>query len=200
MTIPTTGAFTSKQVSSEWGLSTPWTSAQLASAAGLGAAFASDDLRGLSSFSIDFPDVARFSTVATNGSSSTPNWRNGGARTVSGSATLYISIEDGGTGVFQLDAFKNGVRQQIAIANLNGPLTYNSRTLTLANGDSVYFRVVVGGENATQFNQFTSHDRSGTVTFRLNNASGPVIDTFSFNGSYSDTYRTGGGGGPIVDV
>lgn len=68
-------------------------------------------------------------------------------------------------------------------------------------GDSVYFRVVVGGESATQFNQFTSHNRSGTVTFRLNNASGPVIDTFTFNGSFSDTYNSNpGGGGPIVDV
>lgn len=197
MAIPTSGTFSDATVRAEWtSLSLPLTSAQLATAAGLGAAYSSENLRGKSSFSVDFADIPSFGTSATNGSSSTPNWRNGAARVMPGAATLHISVSSSGTAPYDISSRRNGAGYlRHSTGSLNGPDSPVTPTMAVANGDSVVFQVAVAGELADTFNTFTHHEREGTVTIRLNNASGPIVDTFTFFGSFSDSYQSGGGGG-----
>lgn len=162
-----------------------------------------NDFWGKASYAIDFPNIARFFTNATNGGSSTANYREGAARTSPAAATLFIQFTADGTATAEVGIYRNSqALQRVGTAWLNDPnVTYNAQTIAVAAGDSLRFRVVINGEGATQNNPFTDHQRSGTVTVRLNNASGPVVDTFTYNGSYSDTYSgRPGGGGPIIEV
>ena len=52
MTIPSSGTFTSTDIKNEWGFGLPFTSAQVASAAGLSSSWSSADLRGKSARTI----------------------------------------------------------------------------------------------------------------------------------------------------
>lgn len=86
MPIPTTGSFTSEQVRSEFALTIPMTSAQIASKAGLSGIWTSDQLRGKSGVTVS---VSGFMNTVTVGSM---NRRDQGTFTVTaigGTPTAY---------------------------------------------------------------------------------------------------------------
>nr|WP_315025129.1 hypothetical protein [Brevundimonas diminuta] len=206
MALPTSGSISIDDIKAELGITGELSlnDSRVMALAGLssGSITLPNDLWGKSSYTIDFADIPRFFTSATNGNSSTANWREGAARTSPAAAILFISFTAEGTATAEVAIYRNtNAYQRIGTAWLNEPnVTYVNQTIAVTAGDTLRFRVVIAGEGATQNNPFTDHQRSGTVTIRLNNASGPVVDTFTFNGSFSDSWsgRPGGpGGGPI---
>lgn len=148
---------------------------------------------------VDWPNMFH-SYSSTNGSSSTPNYTSGPARTISGlaagqTATLTLSGSASGDAFAAVDVFKNGVYQGMKLYSPedSSSVQNNYTGVTVQNGDSIYFRCAVGGRNAYNWEGGVSKNKNLNVT--VNASLGGVVDTFSFDGSYTDWYNSGGGGG-----
>lgn len=155
---------------------------------------------------VDWPNMSVFLN-STNGSSSSPNYSNGPTRTISGLAsgqTATISLSGSADGDAQgwVEIWKNGVNQGLKFLSPENSNTVNTNyaAVSVANGDTINFRVGVNGPLATQFNTPVSVYKSLAVT--VNASPGGAIDTFNANLSHSDSYSSGGGigdpGGPII--
>lgn len=139
------------------------------------------------------------SYTSTSGMSSIPNYTTGNAKTISGlnpgqTATLTLSGSASGTAMAFVEIIKNGSGQGLKLYSPEGSTTVqnNYTGVTVQNGDSIAFRCGVGGRLAYSWEGQVSQDKTLNVT--VNASLGGVIDTFTFNGSYTDWYDSGGGG------
>lgn len=144
MTIPTTGTFTSTDIKNEWGYGLPFTSAQVASSAGLNPPWTSDNLRGKSARSISIY-IASGGTIQDFGGG--PNGRTQHDRIVFG-----VQINGGGTpSSYQWggDLAGNGSTVQF-----DGP-SYNLNGFTYQQTGYVDVTVIIGGQTYTASLSFT---------------------------------------------
>ncbi|WAC59619.1 beta strand repeat-containing protein [Brevundimonas sp. SL130] len=154
----------------------------------------------------DWPMVSAWWN-SVNGSSQSPNYSTGAARTISGlaagqTATLTLSaVVDGDTSAaLAVNIVKNGVDQGL---RLNSPaysssVSTSAATVTVQNGDQIAFKAIVNGDTATLSNPQVFQGKEMTVTVHA--VPGGAVDTFVASGSYSDRYSSGNGGGegPII--
>ena len=138
--------------------------------------------------------------TSNNGSSSTPNYRLGGAQSIAGlasgqTATISLTATADGSAMAFVEVFKNGVNQGTKLYSPEGSTSVQTYpAVTVQNGDTIAFRCGVGGRLAQSWEGTVWQDKSLNVS--VNASPGGLIDTFSFYGSYSDS-SGGGGGGPI---
>jgi len=138
---------------------------------------------------------------STNGSSSTPNWQDGNTHTIAGlgagqTATITLTGSASGSAMGFVELYKNGVNQGTKLYSPEG--TENVTTyagVTVQNGDTIRFRGGVGGRNASQWDTPVSQEVYLAVNVYA--SPGGLLDTFGVNGSYTDQWSSGGGGGPI---
>lgn len=132
---------------------------------------------------------------SNNGSSPSPNYITGAARTISGlasgqTATLSLSgtVSGDSSALLAINVVKNGVDQGQKLYSpahsTNVDASY--APITVQNGDQIAFKVIVNGDLAGQFNPSVFQGKEMDVTVHA--APGGIIDTFSASGSYSDTY------------
>ncbi|WP_425985845.1 hypothetical protein [Brevundimonas sp. TWP1-2-1b1] len=141
----------------------------------------------------------------TNGGSSSPNWNQNGAQTIAGlapgqTATLSLSgYSDGGDALMGAGFIKNGVYQGDAVVSNHYSGSVDSsyaNSVTVQNGDTIAIRASVVGFAADQWTTYTS--ASKTLYLTVSASLGGVLDTLQINGTYTDQWNSGGGGGPII--
>lgn len=132
---------------------------------------------------------------SNNGSSPSPNYITGAARTISGlasgqTATLSLSgsVSGDSSALLAINVVKNGVDQGQKLYSpahsTNVDASY--APITVQNGDQIAFKVIVNGDLAGQFNPSVFQGKEMDVTVHA--GPGGIIDIFSAAGSYSDTY------------
>lgn len=132
---------------------------------------------------------------SNNGSSPSPNYITGAARTISGlasgqTATLSLSgsVSGDSSALLAINVVKNGVDQGQKLYSpahsTNVDASY--APITVQNGDQIAFKVIVNGDLAGQFNPSVFQGKEMDVMVHA--GPGGIIDTFSASGSYSDTY------------
>lgn len=141
----------------------------------------------------------------TNGGSSSPNWNQNGAQTIVGlapgqTATLSLSgYSDSGDALMGAGFIKNGVYQGDAVVSNHYSGSVDSsyaNSVTVQNGDTIAIRASVVGFAADQWTTYTS--ASKTLYLTVSASLGGVLDTLQINGTYTDQWNSGGGGGPII--
>lgn len=93
-----------------------------------------------------------------------------------------------------VEIYKNGVNQGTKLYSPEGTesvTTYSG--VTVQNGDTIRFRGGVGGRNASRFDTPVSQEVYLAVNVYA--SPGGLLDTFGVNGSYTDQWNSGGGGG-----
>lgn len=151
----------------------------------------------------DWPNF-NHSYTSINGSSSTPNYRLGSAQTIAGlaagqTATISLSATAAGTAMAYVEVFKNGATQGTRLYSPEGSSSVTTYpAVTVQNGDTIAFRCGIGGRLAEQWEGTIWQDK--TLSVNVTASPGGFLDSFTFEGSYSDTYNNGGGGGGPIEV
>ena len=141
---------------------------------------------------------------SANGSSSTPNWRDGNTHTIAGlgagqTATISLTGSASGSAMGFVELYKNGVNQGTKLYSPEGTESVSTYAgVTVQNGDTIRFRAGVGGRNASQWDTPVSQEVYLAVNVYA--SPGGLLDTFAVNGSYTDQWSSGGGGGPIIEL
>lgn len=145
-----------------------------------------------------------WSYSSTNGSSSQPNYRLGAAQTIAGlasgqTATISLTATADGSAMAFAEIYKNGVNQGTKLYSPEGSSSVQTYpAVTVQNGDTIAFRCGVGGRLAEQWEGMVYQEK--TLNVSVHASPGGLIDTFNFFGGYSDSYRSGGGGGGPIEV
>ncbi|MGU3456562.1 hypothetical protein ACLBV5_09635 [Brevundimonas sp. M1A4_2e] len=140
----------------------------------------------------------------TNGGSSSPNWNQNGAMTIAGlapgqTATLSLSGYANGDALMGAGFIKNGAYQGDAVVSNHYDSAVQSsyaNSVTVQNGDTIAIRASVVGFAADQFTTYTSAYK--TLYLTVSASVGGVLDTLQIEGTYTDQWQSGGGGGPII--
>lgn len=142
MTIPTTGTFTSTDVKNEWGYGLPFTSAQVASSAGLSTPWTSDNLRGKS---------ARTVSIFISGGG--PQYAGGiGGGQYYDRIIFGVQVSDGAAPSsyqWEYDVSGNG-----STTTFDGPV-YNQNGFTFQATGTARVTVVIGGQSFSAEVNFT---------------------------------------------
>lgn len=159
------------------------------------------------------PDALNWQDISTSyqssdGMSNEPNWQFTNTLTISGlsaGTTIHIqavpqSIGPAGDSCYiYLDCFKNGALQSNPFYSPEDSTTFTQgATVAVANGDTIAWRGVGGGRNATFGEGLISKNKS--VVFNvINTSSGnEILDGFTYDASYSDSNLGGGEGPPEI--
>lgn len=160
------------------------------------------------------------SFFATNGTSPTPNWSFSNWYTLSGidvpiSVGFAASDISGGTTdglggcaflATDVELLRGGVSipgRASAVFSAEDSFTYSAGSpLTLQNGDQIRLKLMVGGRNASRFDEDSSISKDKGYVFHLinNTDGGAIFASCSSYGHYSDRVRTGGGGDPQIEI